>query len=150
MSVIHRFKGIEGGWDWAGVPVKDYGPVRPGVTVRRFISRQDNSNNMEIRYFELEPGSCSNFEQHNYEHAVLILRGHGTIRLGQEVYPIQFGDAIFVESDEIHQFRAAADEPLGFMCAVLDKELRVAVHGEQKLTMFDDETGEPQPAAVKA
>jgi hypothetical protein len=31
------------------------------------------------------------------------------------------------------------------MCAVLDKDLRVTVHGEQTLIMFDDETGEPKP-----
>lgn len=144
MSVIHRFTGANGGWDWEGVPVQDYGPARPGVTVRRFISRQDNSNYLEIRYFELEPGACSNFEQHNYEHAVLVLRGRGTLRLGREVRPIQFGDAIFVEADEVHQFRAAPDEPLGFMCAVLDKELRRTVHGEQRLKMFDDVTGQPK------
>ncbi len=145
MSVIHRFQGDNGGWDWAGVPVHNYGPARPNVSVRRFISRQDNSNNLELRYFELEPGACSNYEQHNYEHAVLVLRGRGTIRLGTELWPIQFGDAIFVSADEIHQFRAAANEPLGFMCAVLDKDLRVTVHGEQTLVMFDDETGEPKP-----
>ena len=133
MSVIHRFVGVGGGWDWEGVPVQDYGPQRPGVTVRRFISRQDASNNMEIRYFELQPGATSNFESHNYEHAVLVLRGQGSIRLGDQVHPIQFGDAIFVESDQIHQFRAAENEVLGFMCAVLDKDLRVTVHGEQHL-----------------
>ena len=145
MGVIHRFQGNNGGWDWAEVPVHNYGPARPNVSVRRFVSRQDNSNNLELRYFELAPGACSNYEQHNYEHAVLVLRGRGTIRLGEELWPIQFGDAIFVESDEIHQFRAAPDEPLGFMCAVLDKELRVTVHGEQTLVMFHDETGEPTP-----
>lgn len=150
MSTIHHFQGKNGELDWDGVPMQDYGPVRPGVSVRRFISRQDSSNNMELRYFELDPGACSNYEQHNYEHAVLILRGQGTIRLGEEVFPIRFGDAIFVESDEVHQFRAAEDEPLGFMCAVLDKELRVTVHGKQKLVMFDDETGEPKPAPTKA
>jgi len=136
MGVIHRFQGRQGGWDWEGVPIHDYGPARPGVTVRRFISRQDHSNHLEVRYFELEPGACSNFEQHNYEHAVLVLRGRGMLRLGQADLPIQFGDAIFVEADEIHQFRAAEDEPLGFMCAVLDKELRIKVHGEQKLKVF--------------
>jgi len=146
MSVIHKFIGEKGKWDWTGVPLRDYGPVRPGVTVQRFISRKDNSNNMELRYFELEPGACSNYEKHNYEHAVLVLRGSGTVRLGEEVFPIQFGDTIFVESDEVHQFRAGESEPLGFMCAVLDKELRVTVHGEQKLVMFDDETGEPVSA----
>ena len=131
MGVIHRFQGNNGEWDWAGVPRRDYGPARPKVSVRRFISRQDDS--------------CSNYEQHNYEHAVLVLRGRGTVRLGEELFPIQFGDAIFVESDEVHQFRAAQDESLGFMCAVLDKELRETVHGEQTLVMFDDETGEPKP-----
>jgi quercetin dioxygenase-like cupin family protein len=148
MGVIHNFTGKDGNWNWADVPVKDYGPVRPDVTVQRFISRQDESNNMEIRYFELKSGACSNWEQHNYEHAVLVLRGRGTVRLEDEIFPIQFGDAVFVESDEVHQFRAADNEPLGFMCVVLDKELRVVVHGEQKLVMFDDETGEPKPGSV--
>jgi quercetin dioxygenase-like cupin family protein len=135
MSVIHHFQGVEGGWDWEGVPVLSYGPERPGVTVRRFISRRDRSNNLEVRYFELEPGAVSNFEDHNYEHAVLVLRGHGTLHLDGVDHPIQFGDAIFVGADAIHQFRAASDDTLGFMCAVLDKELRVTVHGEQHLHM---------------
>jgi quercetin dioxygenase-like cupin family protein len=138
MSVIHSFKGVDGGWVWDGVPVLSYGPERPGVTVQRFISRRDKSNNLELRYFELEPGRTSNFESHNYEHAVLVLRGRGTVRLGEELYPIKFGDVIFVSSDEVHQFLAAADESLGFMCAVLDKDLRVTVHGEQHLTKYPE------------
>lgn len=137
MGAIHRFRGADGGWDWADVPMHSYGPTRPGVTVRRFISRQDGSDKLEMRYFELAPGARSNFEQHNYEHAVLVLRGRGVVRLGQDVFPIQFGDAVYVEPDEIHYFQAAEDEPLGFLCAVLDKELRVAVHGEQRLTIFE-------------
>ena len=137
MGVIHRFTGGEGKWDWEGVPVENYGPARPGVDVRRFISRQDNSNHMEVRYFELQPGAVSNFEKHNYEHAVLVLRGRGTVRLGEESFSIQFGDAIFVESDEIHQFQASENETLGFMCAVLDKSLRATVHGEQALQVFN-------------
>jgi quercetin dioxygenase-like cupin family protein len=135
MSVIHKFSGGNGGWDWDGVPVSSYGPERPGVTVRRFISRRDGSNNMEVRYFELEPGAVSNFENHNYEHAVLVLRGRGTVHLDGVEHPLERGDAIFVNSDSVHQFRAAADETLGFMCAVLDKDLRVTVHGEQHLAM---------------
>jgi len=138
MSVIHAFQGVNGGWDWDGVPVLSYGPARPGVTVQRFISRRDGSNNLEVRYFELEPGAISNFESHNYEHAVLVLRGRGTVRLGEQIHPIKFGDAILVSSDEIHQFRAADDEALGFMCAVLDKDLRVSVHGEQHLTKYPE------------
>jgi quercetin dioxygenase-like cupin family protein len=138
MSVIHSFKGTDGNWDWEGVPVLGYGPERPGVTVRRFISKRDASHNLEVRYFELEPGAVSNHESHNYEHAVLILRGRGSARLGDQDHPIAFGDAVFVSSDEVHQFRADAGETLGFMCAVLDPQLRPAVHGEQRLVKLPD------------
>jgi S-methyl-1-thioxylulose 5-phosphate methylthiotransferase len=136
MGTIHHFTGEDGGWAWEGVPVQDYGPARPGVTVRRFISRRDSSNNLELRYFELQPGAHTNWEQHNYEHAVLVLRGHGWVRLGEELFPIGFGDAVFVTADEVHEFVAAEDDLLGLMCTVLDKELRVAVHGEQTLKVF--------------
>jgi len=142
MGVVHHFKGKDGGWDWEGVPCNQ---LQPGITVQRFISRRDGSNNIEMRYFEIEPGARSNFEKHNYEHAVLVLRGRGEILLGEDVFPVKFGDAVFVEADEIHQFRAAEDELFGFLCTVLDKELRVTVHGEQTLVIFDDETGEPLP-----
>jgi quercetin dioxygenase-like cupin family protein len=137
VAIIHRFSGEPGGWDWEGVPVEEYGPARPGVTVRRFVSRRDASDNLELRYFELGPNACSIWESHNYEHAVLILRGHGTVRLGEEDFPISAGDAIFIPANEVHRFQAAADEALGFMCAVLSKPLRERVHGEQTLTRFD-------------
>jgi quercetin dioxygenase-like cupin family protein len=137
VATIHRFRGEPGGWDWDGVPLEAYGPARPNVTVRRFISRRDASNNLELRYFELGLDAFSSWESHNYEHAVLILRGRGTVRLGEEDFPISAGDAIFIPANEVHRFQAAADEPLGFMCAVLSGPLRERVHGEQILTRFD-------------
>jgi quercetin dioxygenase-like cupin family protein len=136
MGTIHCFTGQDGGWSWDGVPLQDYGAARPGVSVQRFISRRDNSNNLELRYFELQPGAHTNWEQHNYEHAVLILRGHGMVRLGEAFFPINFGDAVFVPADEVHEFIAADDDYLGIMCTVLDKDLRVTVHGEQTLQVF--------------
>jgi len=141
MSIIHRFQGRNGGWDWEGVPLEQN---KPGLTARRFISRRDGSENLELRYFELEPGASSNYEQHNYEHAVLVLRGQGIVLLGGEVSYVQEGDAIFVESDEKHQFRATMEGPFGFLCTVLDPNLRVAVHGEQIRILFDEETGAPE------
>jgi quercetin dioxygenase-like cupin family protein len=137
MGVIHKFTGRDGGWDWEGVSMADFGSARPDVTVRRFIGRQDDSCNLELRYFELGPGACSNWESHNYEHAVLILRGRGSVRLSGEILPIGCGDAVFVPAGEVHEFMAAEDEALGFMCAVLDRELRVTVHGEQTLAKFN-------------
>ncbi len=137
MSIIHRFTGDDCAWDWEGVPVHEYGAARPGVSVRRFISRQDGSSNLELRYFELAPGACSNHEKHNYEHAVLILRGSGFVRIEDETHPVRFRDAVFVTADAVHQFVAGEDEPFGFLCTVLDKELRVAVHGTQTLEIYN-------------
>lgn len=137
MGIIHRFKGIDGSWDWEGVPLEGYGSDSPGASVRRFISRRDGSSNIEMRYFELQPGAHSNFERHNYEHGVLILRGQGTVRLGTETFPVSLGDAIYIPPDEIHQLRAG-DQVLGFLCVVLDRELRVTVHGEQQLTRYSN------------
>lgn len=128
MGVIHHFRGQNGSWDWEGVPVEDYTHKLPGVTTRRFISRQDGSHNLELRYFELAPGTRSNLEQHIHEHAVLILRGRGQVLLGEAWHPIQFGDAIFIPTNELHQFRAAEDDTLGFMCGVLGRNLRAVAH----------------------
>lgn len=128
MGIIHSFTGQNGGWDWSGVPVEDYTHKLPGVTTRRFISRQDGSENLELRYFELAPGASSNLEQHVHEHAVLILRGRGQVLLGKTWYPVSFGDAIFIPSDELHQFRAVEDDTLGFLCAVLGRSLRQLTH----------------------
>lgn len=128
MGVIHSYKGDGEKWDWEGVPVEDYSHKLPGVSTRRFVSRPDGSFNFEMRYFELEPGACSNLEQHIHEHGVLILRGQGQVLLGEALYPIKFGDAIFIPANERHQFQAAANESLGFACVVLGKRLRQLAH----------------------
>jgi quercetin dioxygenase-like cupin family protein len=137
MSVIHRFRGEDDAWDWEGVPVEEIGP---GVTARRFISRRDGSDHLELRYFELQPGASSHYEAHNYEHAVLVLRGRGQVVLGEEAFDVGNGDAIFVPADEKHQFRASAGELFGFLCTVLDPEFRKDVYGEPQRVYFDEET----------
>ena len=141
MSIIHRFKGNHKTWDWEGVPVED---IAPGVTARRFISRRDGSDHLELRYFELQPGASSHYEAHNYEHAVLVLRGRGEVTLGNETSAVAKGDAVFVPADEKHQFRASLGDIFGFLCAVLDPEFRKGVYGDPRRVYFDPETGEPQ------
>jgi mannose-6-phosphate isomerase-like protein (cupin superfamily) len=51
-------------------------------------------------------------------HAVLILRGRGHCLVGREVRPIDTRDLVTVPALTWHQFRATADEPLGFLCMV--------------------------------
>ena len=72
----------------------------------------------ELRYFEVAPGGYSTLERHEHMHAVLILRGRGHCLVGNEVRPVETRDLVTVPRLTWHQFRATADEPLGFLCMV--------------------------------
>jgi mannose-6-phosphate isomerase-like protein (cupin superfamily) len=48
----------------------------------------------------------------------MVIRGRGTCRIGEEVYAIGEKDLIAVPPMCWHQFRAAVDAPLGFLCLV--------------------------------
>jgi quercetin dioxygenase-like cupin family protein len=72
----------------------------------------------ELRYFEISPGGYSTLERHEHTHAVLILRGRGTVRLGNETHAVAERDLVTVDPLTWHQFHAAADSPLGFLCLV--------------------------------
>ena len=84
------------------------------------ISSREGARKFHMRIFIVEPGGKTSYDQHVYEHEVYILRGNGrlvTIKDGEkrevEVRP---GDAILIESNEIHQFFNNGEEPLEFIC----------------------------------
>jgi quercetin dioxygenase-like cupin family protein len=72
----------------------------------------------ELRYFEMKAGGYSTLERHEHAHAVMILRGHGTCLVGNEVRAVKPRDLVSIPSLTWHQFRAAADGPMGFLCMV--------------------------------
>jgi mannose-6-phosphate isomerase-like protein (cupin superfamily) len=51
-------------------------------------------------------------------HAVMILRGRGEALVGAEVLEVGERDLVTIPPWTWHQFRAAADEKLGFLCMV--------------------------------
>ena len=103
---------------WEGVEPLDY--KEEGSAPFRAISRQvlfDGSAS-QLRYFEVAPGGYSTLERHEHTHAVLILRGRGSCLIGSEIHLVARHDLVEVPPLTWHQFRAAADEPLGFLCMV--------------------------------
>ena len=115
MSTVRRFKDF----GWENVPVlayKEGGPYK-GVTRQILFEGQDGLP-AQWRYFEVEPGGHSTLERHEHIHYVLILRGKGRCLAGDEVSDIAEHDLIEVPSLQWHQFRAADDAPLGFLCLV--------------------------------
>ena len=72
----------------------------------------------ELRYFEVAPGGWTTLERHAHVHAVTILRGAGRALVGEEVFALAPLDLVTVPAWAWHQFRASAEEPLGFLCMV--------------------------------
>jgi ribulose-bisphosphate carboxylase large chain len=107
-------------YSWSGIsPVgyKDPDGTWTGVTRHRLVGASEGAP-FHFRYFEIAAGGHSTFECHEHQHAVMVLRGKGKVRLGERWEEIGFGDVVYVASGDPHQFRAAADEALGFICVV--------------------------------
>jgi quercetin dioxygenase-like cupin family protein len=118
-SVVRRFDD-KGAFRWEGVPLKEY---KPDGTHFRDITRQvlfgeEEGLPTQLRYFEMAPGGYSTFERHEHVHAVMILRGRGQALVGDAVHDVAEKDLVYIEPMTWHQFQAADDASLGFLCLV--------------------------------
>ncbi|HRK56117.1 MAG TPA: cupin domain-containing protein [Burkholderiaceae bacterium] len=104
-ETVDRLKYKEDG----SAPFKD-------ITRQVLFSQPDQAS--ELRYFEVSPGGHSTLERHVHTHAVLILRGRGSVRLGQAVQTIAERDLVTIDPMTWHQFHADSDCALGFLCLV--------------------------------
>jgi quercetin dioxygenase-like cupin family protein len=105
---------------WRGVDVLAY-KQEPGVPFRdvtRQVLFDDPALACQLRYFEVAPGGYTTLERHEHAHAVMIQRGRGRVLVGEQVLDVREHDLVHVPPLTWHQFRAAADAPLGFLCMV--------------------------------
>ena len=117
---MRRFDAGGESFRWDAVPVLDYksdaaAPFRD-ITRQTLFKRDDMQG--ELRYFEVAAGGHSTLERHEHTHAVLVLRGLGACLVGTAVHRIGAYDLVTVPPRTWHQFRAAANAPLGFLCMV--------------------------------
>lgn len=118
-SRVLRF---QSGFRWQGVPVGQYKQGTdpwPGIARMVLVGESGERTGFHVRYFEIAPGGQSSLEHHEHEHAVVVLRGHGQVQLGEAVHELGFGDTVYVAAHEVHQFRnPGGTEPFGFLCVV--------------------------------
>jgi len=118
MGTIHRFKGKWGNnFTWDGARKRVYKGASQ-ATETWLIGKAEGAGNFAMRYYELGPGGHSREEDHPYDHGVMIVRGRGEVTIGDEVYPIEQGDVIYIEPDARHQVRNTGDETLGWVCVI--------------------------------
>lgn len=107
---------------WDGVAIAAYkAPADHHCGVNRAVLIGDSGEQtaFHVRYFEIAPGGNTTLEHHAHEHVVIVLRGHGEIRLGGTTHAVGHGDTVYVAPDEVHQLRnPSTNEPFGFLCLV--------------------------------
>lgn len=115
-----RFRAAREDFRWDGVAELAY--KQDGSAPFKDISRQvlfeDPSLGCQLRYFEMKPAGYSTLERHQHVHAVMILRGHGTCLVGDEVRRVKPHDLVTIPPMTWHQFRADKAEAMGFLCMV--------------------------------
>ncbi len=109
-----------GDYRWEAVDVLRY--KQEGEVAFRDVTRQVLFEGaglpVQLRYFEVAPGGFTTLERHEHVHNVMVVRGRGECRVGERSYELAQNDLVEVPPMTWHQFHAAADEPLGFLCLV--------------------------------
>ena len=128
---------------WENVPLLSYKEGGPYKDVtRQILFEGEESLPVQWRYFEVQLGGHSTLERHEHIHWVLILRGRGACLVGDEITDIAEHDLVEIHAMHWHQFRAAEDAPLGFLCLV------AAARDRPQLPSADDLAALRQDATI--
>ena len=146
MSVIRR-RIAEGVWEGADVLAYKEEGSAPFRAISRQILFDDPDLQCQLRYFEIAAAGYSTLERHQHTHAVMVVRGHGRCLVGTELYDISLHDLISIAPFTWHQFRAADDGPLGFLCMVNNERDRPQLPTAAQL---EELRGDPALAAFIA
>ena len=109
-----------GNFHWEGVDVLAY--KQEGSAPFKDVTRQvlfDSADPpAQLRYFEVAPGGHTTLERHEHVHSVMVIRGRGQCLVGEQAHDLGPNDLVNVPPLTWHQFRAAPDSELGFLCLV--------------------------------
>jgi len=134
---VRRFRDYR--WDATDLLAYKEEGSAPFKAITRQTLFRDPALRAELRYFEVSPGGYSTLERHEHMHAVLILRGGGECLIGGEVRKIQTNDLVSIAPWTWHQFRASADDHLGFLCMVnVERDKPVQPTAEERKALEAD------------
>ena len=132
------------GYSWDSVPRKEYKDdtsCYKGVHRYSLLGEAEDEQqlNFQTRYFEVESGGYTSFEYHRHPHSVVIIRGSGTVILGNSLHELSLHDVVYIAPNTLHQFHADRNEPLGFLCTVDRYRDRPALPGVDEITDHIDD-----------
>jgi quercetin dioxygenase-like cupin family protein len=89
-----------------------------GCSVRQLVGPKDGAPSFAMRQFVVQPGGHTPRHFHDYEHEVYVLEGNGEVYEGDVAHPLKQGDVIFVQPNDVHQFRNTGEAPMKFLCLI--------------------------------
>ena len=83
------------------------------------IGPDDGSQEIVMRYFSIGPGGTSPHHSHDFPHLVKIEAGNGVAidQTGNE-HEVNEGDYVYINDNEIHQFKNIGSQTFSFICIV--------------------------------
>ncbi len=86
--------------------------------VRWLIGQPEGAPNFAMRQFEIDPGGHTPLHHHDYEHEIYVLEGTGVAQEGEQTHPLKAGDVVYVQPNDVHQFRNTGTSPLKMLCLI--------------------------------
>lgn len=84
--------------------------------VKYLLHKGVGAERLQLRLFIIDIEGYTPLEKHAHEHEVFMLRGKALVLGGSQEVEVNTGDAIFIPSNEVHQFKNIGDEPVEFLC----------------------------------
>lgn len=124
-----------GDFRWEGVDVLQYKQdgSAPFKDVTRQVLFEGQGLPVQLRYFEVAPGGWTTLERHEHVHNVMVIRGQGRCLIGDAAHELAVNDLVSVPPMTWHQFHAAPDAPLGFLCLVSAERDRPQLPSDEEL-----------------
>ncbi|MEJ5307670.1 MAG: cupin domain-containing protein [candidate division WOR-3 bacterium] len=85
------------------------------------IGIKEGSTRIIMRLFTVKPGGHSPLHTHDFEHLVKVESGKGIVVSSEGEREIGVGDFVYVEPNEIHQFKNPFEEDFKFICVIPNK-----------------------------
>jgi quercetin dioxygenase-like cupin family protein len=96
------------------------------VRVKYLIHKSAGAEKFFLRYYSVDKEGHTPLDKHPGEHEVFIMKGRARVKGSEREFQVGPGDAIFIGSNELHQFVNIGNEPLEFLCVRGADELYVA------------------------
>ncbi len=88
------------------------------VTKAVVIGPEQGWEKNALRVFRIAPGGFTPHHDHDWEHVNYIIKGKGTLTIGEETFQVAANDFAFVPPGMSHQFRNPFDEDFEFICII--------------------------------